>query len=192
MRQRKPMRRKKGLDRTGFKRKPYQELIGAQRARDRVRRGELVAAPAGQYTDRTFAEALKATRQVIRKRLRARRQDAATRAADQAYRVTREDIKRRCRNRCENPHCPGFCGARETHHIDKKSHYGRKRQAERDNPDNLIRLGRRCHEWTDEPKDGRRGRLSIVALGDESYTVGIETRAGLVQVVGYTRPKEAP
>ena len=93
--------------------------------------------------------------------------------ADAAYRATVEDIRRRANNRCENPFCPGRCGAIEIHHIQKRVNFGRTTRHLRDHPDNLIALGKSCHAWTDDPFDGPRGRLEIQGLTGERYRLGV-------------------
>lgn len=115
-----------------------------------------------------------------RKPLRRRRDDADTRAADQAYRATVADIRARSGGRCENPLCPAHpwwhCGRVAPHHVRKRAQFGRKRQGERDSASNLILLGASCHRWTDEAAVSQRGRLMIVPEGDEIFLIFVDHR----------------
>lgn len=140
-----------------------------------------------------------------RKRLRsisARRDPAA----EVAYLETVLSIRARTNGRCENPFCPvgGWrnCGPTEPHHLRKRVRFGRKTRAERDAVGNLMILGRPCHDWTDAPFGGPRGRLVIRHLGNEVFECSIvrvtarpwrRSAAPLVpdRVSVYTRPREA-
>lgn len=131
-----------------------------------------------------------------RKRLRRRRDDAETRAADAAYRATVADLTRICRGRCENPLCHDRHGAEplDPNHVLKRWRYGRKTQAQRDDRSNLTMLRRGCHEWTDESIAGYRGRLSIIPWGNEKFEfVVVHALPGgdeRVERALYTRAKE--
>jgi hypothetical protein len=131
-----------------------------------------------------------------RTRLRRRRDDAETRAADAAYRATCADLARICRGRCENPLCPGEHHVSEpldANHVRKRWRYGRKTQAQRDDRSNLTMLRRGCHEWSDESIAGYRGRLSIIPWGNERFEFVVTRLRGGEEIAEraiYTRAKE--
>lgn len=64
---------------------------------------------------------------------------------------------------CRDPRCLPL----DPHHVVKRSAGGD------DSVDNIVTLGRPCHDWTDAPYSGRRGRLVIRALGRERFVAAV-------------------
>lgn len=102
--------------------------------------------------------------------------------------------------RCECPFCPSgqnLATVADTHHVVKRSHFGTKRRAEADSRENLVRLCRRCHAWTDAPAKRIQGRLVITLHGGECFGFSV-LRTGRFALLGsvfpvrYHRPSDHP
>ena len=78
-------------------------------------------------------------------------------------------------------------GTLDSHHVQKRSQFGKRRWREAHARANLLRLCRSAHDMTDEPVDGPRGRLVVEALGHEVYRLQVARVAlhdGRVMVMG--------
>lgn len=94
--------------------------------------------------------------------------------AEAFYRAEVASIVARVGSLCEGRAMEHRCwGPIDTHHVQKRSRFGKNRWREAHDRSNLLRLCRSAHDWTDEPALSKRGHLNIEALGGEQYELVI-------------------